>query len=176
MFNIFKLLFEFHCFGLRNFKVFFTCIVCNGNIVGNCFRVVVFFHYRTTHTATHTSRHFNKTFMNLSAFNILECCYTVFNTIECDICIVWCILSHCFKYTTCCREETCTTEIIFIFFNFKLYVFTFEPVRKFFKCKNCINNTFVMLSFVFFGNARSDENCFCIGIAFLYIHTVSLHG
>ena len=150
MFDIFKLLSQLSGFRLRNLKILFTCIICYSKVICNGFCVVVFFHNRTTHTATDTSRHFNKAFMNLSAFNILECCYTVFNTIECDICIVRCILSHCFKHTTCCRKETRTTEIIVIFFNFNLYIFTFEPVRKLFKCKDCINNTFVMLSFIFF--------------------------
>ena len=49
------------------------------------------------------------------------------------------------------------------------------PICKLFKGKYRINNTLVMLSFVFFCNARTDKYGFCIWKSLFDVHTVCLH-
>ena len=91
---------------------------------------MILFHNGTADAATDTSRHFNKAFMDLSAFNILECGNTIFNAVKRDISISGSILRHSLKYASRCREEACTALGSFVDFLFKLNMLGLQPIGE----------------------------------------------
>ena len=91
---------------------------------------MIFFHNRTADTATDTSGHFNEALMDLTAFDILECGNTVFNTVKRDISIFGSVLSHCFQYTACCWEKAGAALGSVVDFLFKLNMLGFQPIGE----------------------------------------------
>ena len=137
---------------------------------------MILFHYGTTYATSYTSRHLNKTLVQLSAFNIFYRSNTIIDTIKSNIRIFRKSLFHRFQHTAGSWEKSCSAELVRIIFLFKFDLFTFEPFCKLFESENSISNTFVMLRFVLLCHTRSYKNGLCSRKALFYITAMSLHG
>ena len=136
---------------------------------------MIFFHNRTAYTAANTSGHFDEALMYLTINNVLECCNAVLNTIKSQIGVSGNVLCHSLENTAGCREKSCTGADIIIHFLLKLDILRLEPFGQFFKCKHCIHDALIVLSFVLFGYTRTDKYRLCIRKTAFNIFAVCLH-
>ena len=169
-----EMLFQGKCIGLIYVEVTCTCVLCNRHIIVSR-GAMIFFHNRSTNTASNARRHLDKALVYLSAFNILEDGDTVFNAVKCHIGISGSVLCHCLENTAGGREEARTTFGCFIKLLFKLNMFVLQKIGQFLKGENRIYDALVIFCLVFFCYARTDEYGLCVRDAFLDIYAVCLH-
>ena len=113
--------------------------------------------------------------MNAAAFNVLESGDAVLHSVQSEIGIAGGILCHGLQYTAGGGEETCAALGRIIYFLLKLNSLGFQPISKLFKGENGINESFIVLGFVFLGYARTNKNRLGIRHSSLDIRAVSLH-
>ena len=136
---------------------------------------MIFLHNGTAHAASDTSGHFDKRVPDAAVFDFTERRYAVFNAVDCKICIICRIAVHCFENTAGCREIARAALFLGIALGFKLDMLGIEPIRELLEREHSVGNSRVIIRLVLFGNARTDENGFRLGIALFDIPAVRLH-
>ena len=161
--------------GLIDFKITISRKACDGDIILDG-RTVEFLHNGAADAASGTGRHFYKASVQFSAFDILERGYTVFRPVDRHICVARILMRQRFQYSARRREKARAAVPVCVYLLLQLDIFGLEPCGELVERKHRIDDSLIILRFILFCDAGSDEHGFCLGNASLYILAVRLHG
>ena len=140
-----------------------------------CGVAVKLLHNRAADAAADTGRHLNETLVNAPAFNIAQHGNAVVNTVYCHVCVITVAAIHRLKDTAGGGEQARTAVLLrnnlFLGFN----TLFFEPRAEFIERQDSIDNTVIMLCFIFFCNAGPDKHRFSLGVTPLNVTAMCLH-
>ena len=113
--------------------------------------------------------------MNVALLNIPQRLNTVLDPVQGQVGIPRRILGHGLQDTARGGEETGQALIVlfpvFADFNFRFL----QPLGQFFKGQHRVDEAFIDLSFILFGDARADEYRFGFRMPFLDVPAMRLH-
>ena len=131
---------------------------------------VVFFHDGTADTASDARGHFNKAMVKVSVFDIAERGNTVLHSVDSEICVARLVLRHCLEDSACRGEESRAAVVVFLTLLFQLAMLGVKPSCKLLKGEYGVDNAFVVVGFVLFCNAGTDEHGFGVGKSLLDVY------
>ena len=113
--------------------------------------------------------------MDLSALYIAERSHAVFHSVDRHVGISGSVLQHGLEYSSRSREEACATLFAVVHIGFGGYVLCIKPFCQLLVGKYGVDDSPVMLCFVFFCNTGTDKYRFCVRMTFFERRAMRLH-